>query len=163
MFTSSVFKTFLSRNDSLSLKNHFIIRLSWQAMRFWKINIKMMETVFQRCSKKKYSENIQQIYRWTPIPKCDFKKITKQLHGCSLANLLHIFRAPFHEKTYGRQLLKWQLLHFTWLLKVLQCFEISTSTVYLNLCNTSVNIFHHKSFCCYCIPDWLRFVRIWTK
>ena len=55
MFTSSIFKTFLSRNESLSLKNHFIIRLSWQAMRSWKLNIKMMETVFQRCFKKKYS------------------------------------------------------------------------------------------------------------
>ena len=39
--------------------------------------------------RKRYSENMQQIYMKTPMPKCDFR------HGCSTANLLHIFRTPF--------------------------------------------------------------------
>ena len=30
--------------------------------------------------KKKRSENMQQIYIRTPMPKCDFKKVAKQLH-----------------------------------------------------------------------------------
>ena len=30
--------------------------------------------------KKRSSENIQQIYRRTPIPKCDFNKDAKQLY-----------------------------------------------------------------------------------
>ena len=28
---------------------------------------------------KRYSENMQQIYRRTPMPKCDFNKVAKQL------------------------------------------------------------------------------------
>ena len=33
------------------------------------------KAAYQRCSLKKYSENMQQIYRRTPIPKCDFNKV----------------------------------------------------------------------------------------
>ena len=29
---------------------------------------------------KRFSENMQQIYRRTPLPKCDFKKVAKQLY-----------------------------------------------------------------------------------
>ena len=29
--------------------------------------------------KKRYSENIQQVYRKTSMPKCDFNKVTFQL------------------------------------------------------------------------------------
>ena len=44
------------------------------------------------------SENMQQIYRRTPIPKCDFNKVAKQLM-CSPGDLLHIFRTPFPKNT----------------------------------------------------------------
>ena len=44
---------------------------------------------------KRWSENMQQIYRRTPIPKCD-----------SPVNLLHIFRTPFPKNT------SWWLLLF---------------------------------------------------
>ena len=54
--------------------------------------------------RKRCSENMQQIYRRTPMPKCDFNKVAK--HGCSPVNLLHIFRAPFAKSTSGRLLLK---------------------------------------------------------
>ena len=41
-----------------------------------------------------------------PMPKCDFNKVAKQLQlGCSPANLLYIFRAPFCKNTSGRLLL----------------------------------------------------------
>ena len=46
---------------------------------------------------KSRSENMHQIYRRAPMPKCDFNKIAKQFtlrHGRSSVNLLHIFRAP---------------------------------------------------------------------
>ena len=36
---------------------------------------------------KRLSENMQQIYRRTPMSKCDFNKVAKQL--CSLVNLQH--------------------------------------------------------------------------
>ena len=56
---------------------------------------------------KRFSENIQQIYRSTPMPKLlsSFIEITLR-HGCSPVNLMHIFRAPFLKNTFGRLLLK---------------------------------------------------------
>ena len=89
--------------------------------------------------RKRYSENIQQNYKRTPMLKCDFNKFAKEKftgerpcrsvisiklqsnfieialrHGCSPVNLLHIFRTPFLKNTSGRVLLqdqqKWDLL-----------------------------------------------------
>ena len=37
--------------------------------------------------------------------KCDFNKEITLRHGCSLVNLLQIFRAPFNKNTSGRLLL----------------------------------------------------------
>ena len=60
---------------------------------------------------KRCSENMQQIYRRTPLAKCDFDKVAKELywitlqHGCSPANFLHIFRTAFPENTSGGLLL----------------------------------------------------------
>ena len=60
--------------------------------------------------KKRRSENIQQIYRRTPMPKCDLQSnfIESALrHGCSPVNLLHIFRTVFPKNTSGRLLLQY--------------------------------------------------------
>ena len=49
---------------------------------------------------QRYPENMQQIYRRTPMPKCDFNKVEcnfiayLQLSIISPVNLLHIFRTP---------------------------------------------------------------------
>ena len=43
---------------------------------------------------KRCFENMQQIYRRTPMPKCNFNKVTIQ-QGCSPVKMLHIFRTPF--------------------------------------------------------------------
>ena len=59
-----------------------------------------------RCSKK-----VQQIYRRTPMPKCDFSKVVSNFteialqHGCLPVNLPHISRTPFSRNTSGRLLL----------------------------------------------------------
>ena len=64
------------------------------------------EVLNKRCSK-----NMQQSYGRTPMPKCDFNKVAKQLywnhtsHECSPINLLYIFRTPFAKNTYGYLLL----------------------------------------------------------
>ena len=58
----------------------------------------------ERCS-----ENMQQIYSRTPMPKCAFNKVASQIslrHGCSPINLLHIFRTLSYNKTSG-----WLLLY----------------------------------------------------
>ena len=59
--------------------------------------------------RKRCSENMQQIYRRTPMPKCDLQSNFIEIalrHGCSPVNLLHIFRSPFPENTSERLLLK---------------------------------------------------------
>ena len=56
--------------------------------------------------KKRCSDNTQQIYRRTTMPKfvCNFIGITLR-HGCSPVNLPHIFRTPFTKNTSERLLL----------------------------------------------------------
>ena len=62
--------------------------------------------------RKRCSENMQQSYRRTPMPKCDFNKVVLQLYWnctsswCSPVNLQHIFRTPFPNNTSGQLLLK---------------------------------------------------------
>ena len=58
--------------------------------------------------RKRCSENMQQIYRRKPMPKCNFNKVA--LHGCSPVNLLHNFRTPFLKSIYGWLLLTARLL-----------------------------------------------------
>ena len=58
--------------------------------------------------RERCSENMQQIFRRTPMLKfkqSSFIKITLQ-HGCSPVNLLHIFRTPFPKDTSGGLLLQ---------------------------------------------------------
>ena len=58
-----------------------------------------------------YSENMQQIYRRTPMSNCNFNKVAKHLYwnrpsnGCSPVNLLHIFRTFFPKNSSGQLLL----------------------------------------------------------
>ena len=64
---------------------------------------------------KRRSENMQQIYRRTPMPKCDFSKVALQLYWNRTStwvfsvNLLHIFRTPFLKNTSERLLLDYVL------------------------------------------------------
>ena len=73
---------------------------------------------------------MQQIYGRTPIPKCDFNKVSSNFieialrHGCSLVNLLHIFRTPFPQNTSRRLLL--QLIRRMHILTELQHIKQNT-------------------------------------
>ena len=78
----------------------FELKLLFPIMPFFYMNKKMLKqnkALVRRCS-----ENIQQIYRKTPMPKCDLNKVS--LRGCSPVNLLHIFRTPLLMNTFGRLL-----------------------------------------------------------
>ena len=58
--------------------------------------------------RKRCSENVQQIYKGTPMLKCDFNKVAMHFtlrHGCSSVNLLHFFRTSFCRNTTGWLLL----------------------------------------------------------
>ena len=61
---------------------------------------------FRGVLRKRHSENMQQVYRRTPMPKCDFNKALR--HVCSPVNLLHIFRTLILKNTSG-----WLLLYDT--------------------------------------------------
>ena len=40
----------------------------------------LLKQTFRGVLRKRCSENMQQIYRRTPLPKCDFNKVTKQFY-----------------------------------------------------------------------------------
>ena len=116
-------------------------------------SIKFSEVAVQRRLRKRCSENMQQIYRRTSMPKCDFSKVAKQLywnstsvwmfsckfasyfqntlskeplrHGCSPVNLLHIFRTCFLTNTSGGLLLSLVKLQDEFLPKVDLTTDIS--------------------------------------
>ena len=71
----------------------------------WQIFLEERSSHRKRCS-----ENMQQIFRRTPILKCYFNKVAKQPEitlWCrySPVNSLHIFRKSFCKNTSGRMLL----------------------------------------------------------
>ena len=74
---------------------------------------------------KRCSENMQEIYRRTPMPKCNFFIEIAFWHSCSRVNLLHIFRAPFPRNTSGWLLLNW--CFFVLLLSILKRNQILNS------------------------------------
>ena len=45
-----------------------------------KVNLLNQKQPFKDILKKRCSENMLQIYRRTPMLKCDFNKVAKQLH-----------------------------------------------------------------------------------
>ena len=63
--------------------------------------------------RKRCSENMQQVYRRTSMPKCDFSKAALHFIEITLryrfspVNLLYFFRTPFYQNTYGGLLLRW--------------------------------------------------------
>ena len=83
----------------------------------WGLFIRILLTIVFRTNKQKQpargvprkrcSENMQQIYRRTPMSKCDFKNFieTALWHGCSPVNLLHASRTPFLKNVSGLLLL----------------------------------------------------------
>ena len=74
--------------------------------------------------KKRCFGNVQQIYRRTPMLKCDFNKNFIEItlrHWCSPVNLLHIFRTLSLKNTSR------------WLLLIIVCKTIRQKKLLLNL------------------------------
>ena len=68
-----------------------------QNQNYWKLFSAIQKQPPRGVPGKRCSKNIQQIYRRTPMPKCDFTSAW----GCSPVNLLHIFRTPFLRTPLG--------------------------------------------------------------
>ena len=82
---------------------------STKKMGIWNILSQRQKQPFRGVVRKRCSENLQRIYRRTPMPKKDFNKVVKQLYwnctlewifSCNTVNLLHVFRRPFSKNTY---------------------------------------------------------------
>ena len=97
--------------------------------------------------RKRCSENMQQVYRRAPMPKCDLNKVALLCnlieialwHGCSPVNLLHIFSTPFLKNTSGWLLLpnlmtKLSISEFD---SNMQCFRIQLDRIQLDIFWTS--------------------------
>ena len=72
------------------------------------MNLKLLQKhPFRNILEESCSKNMQQIYRETPMPQCDFNKVASNFteialrHGCSPVNLLYIFRIPFPRNSSG--------------------------------------------------------------
>ena len=80
-----------------------------ESCKFFKSMTKIRGSPLRGFLRKRCSENMQQIYRRTPVPKCNLNKVAKQIalrYGCYPVNLLHIFRTPFPKNTSEGLLLK---------------------------------------------------------
>ena len=89
------------------------------------INRKVQKTLFRSSPPevilRKCSENRQEIYRRTPVPKCDINKVAKLQsnlieialwHGWSPVNLMHIFRTPFLKNISGGMFLSFDTWYY---------------------------------------------------
>ena len=101
--------------------------------------------------KQRCSENMQQIYRRTPMPKCDFAL----QHGCSPVNLLHIFRTPFHRNN------PWWLLLINPMSAI---YDLPAQTAWTVFRLPRFNIWFEnvKVFWIFNVT-WLKFPYFWTK
>ena len=88
--------------------------------------------------RKTCSENIQQIYRRTTMPKCAFNKVA------SPVNLLHIFRTLFHKNTSG-----WLLVSSAKCIMSAHCSPLFNHTRTLN--GKISPMFNHRYFISHCI------------
>ena len=67
-------------------------------------HIKVQKQLSKAVLRKRCSANLQQIYRRTPMAKCNVNKVA--FHGCTPVNLLQIFRTPFLKNSFGWLLFK---------------------------------------------------------
>ena len=68
----------------------------------------------RRVFRKMCSENMQQIYRRTPIPKCDFNKVTLQLYWNRTSAWAFFCKfAAYFQNTFSKKHLCWLLLFIT--------------------------------------------------
>ena len=93
------------------LKSHYLVVFS---ILFYEVCLQKQPSsgiLTKRCS-----ENIQQIYRRTPMPKCDLQSNFIEItlwYVCCPVNLLHVFRTPFLRSTSGGNTPGQLLLYFT--------------------------------------------------
>ena len=98
--------------DTAKVSSLPLLKITAKATHFLPAKKKTQKQPSRGVLRKRYFVNMQQIYRKTPMPKelainlqRNFFEITLR-HGCSPANLLHIFRTPLPRNTSVWLLLK---------------------------------------------------------
>ena len=95
---------------------------------------------------------MRQIYRNTPMLKCDFSKVAYTFtevafrHGCSPVDLLHFFGTPVHKNTSRRLLLNHTSFRKSSDLIFSQCYQEYALAQILNIfifCS-ELDLFHKK-------------------
>ena len=103
--------------------------------------------------KKRCSENMQQIYRRKPL-QSNFIEIALR-HGCSLANLLHIFRTPFPRNTSAA----WLLLDYY---LIIPCHNLTVNKPFKRSirawCNESYYFDFYIKYCSHPLDPYLTLV-----
>ena len=62
------------------LRAQNLMILFWYATCLWQVGSFFQKQPFRSVLRKKCSENMEQIYRRTPLPKCDFNNVAKKLY-----------------------------------------------------------------------------------
>ena len=66
--------------------------------------IEHKEAALQRCPWEKLIKNMEQIYRRTPMPKCDFIKVAKQLYwNCTSAWVFSCKFTAYFQNTFSQE------------------------------------------------------------
>ena len=121
----------------------------------WKILEKIQKKLPRGVLKKRFSENMQQIYRRPPIPpmQSNFIEIALQ-PGCSPVNLLHIFRPPFPRKT------SWLLLLNVFITKKLTQCKTPCPLMYLMYSKYQIIKILSNCFQSINCPSWIKLIPV---
>ena len=97
IFEYSLYSTINTYSISLCLVQHSLLSLAFICFLTWFISFHVLCKLYY---KKKCSEDIQQTYRRTLVPKCDFNKVASNFIAITLwhvATLLNLVSAIFYQ------------------------------------------------------------------
>ena len=85
----------------------WFITYTWETVTSVLKNSFSLKQPFKGVLEKRCSENMQQIYRWTPMLKCDFNKVAKQLYwNCTSARVFSCKFAAYFQNTFSLEQLR---------------------------------------------------------
>ena len=79
-YPSQIFSTKVCWKKHIYYQQHNIKTKCWIHFKSKSQSLFLQKQPPKGVSRKRCSENMQQIYRRTPMPKCDFNKVAKQLN-----------------------------------------------------------------------------------
>ena len=107
---------FIGRYDNTVSNYFFLVKLLFAGLKMRRLSMittfcskccwLSMTTTFAAYLQKRCSEGMQQIYRRTPMPKCDFNKVAKQLYWNHPSAWVFSYKfAAYLQNTFSQELL----------------------------------------------------------